>query len=416
MYDNKHMPHYPLPEFDTVSYFKSNSTERVKRGAKGFNEVRFEDLKGKEQVFIHSQRRMDIRALASYYETNFGNREIVVGWEKDGQTGGDLNILVKGEENVHVKKTHWEQIEKKLFHGIKEDTLYEHQQNAAWMVTNKAEINAKEITIEGSQKIVLKVGPSFITLEPSGITIYGPQVKINSGGFASGVPPKTMEDPIDAYPSDDGSPGTLRRLRTATGGGGGRSHNRRRISGQHYRYPPRPGEDARMTAVRDMLNDTESGRHTLEIYERYGVGTTFNPGRPTEYDSCHQLAEHRPQREYGNSSAVHGARRRVHAQAENEHTGPDITTSTREESTVDRMLQEEAHGSAQESEAKRELEEAGHDMSGAHASVQEAYNEGFERAPPPNARAIRMRHRKRSMRQLAARARRPCSRSSVTAT
>ena len=74
VYDDKHMPHYPLPEFDTVSYFKSNSTERVKRGAKGFNEVRFEDLKGKEQVFIHSQRRMDIRALASYYETNFGNR------------------------------------------------------------------------------------------------------------------------------------------------------------------------------------------------------------------------------------------------------------------------------------------------------------------------------------------------------
>ena len=145
------------------------------------------------------------------------------------------------------------------------------------MVTKKAEVNAKEITLEASQKIVLKVGPSFITLEPSGITIYGPQVKINSGGYASGVPAKTMEDPIDAYPSDDGSPGTLRRLRTATGGGGGgRGHNKRYIGGQHYRFPPRPGEDARFTATRNRLNDSEAGRHALEVMERYGTTVRYD--------------------------------------------------------------------------------------------------------------------------------------------
>ena len=99
VYNGYAHPPYALPDNKTKSTLKSNSS----KGGDGFNEIRFEDKKGGEQIFIHSQRRMDVRVRGTLYETVYGNREIRVGWEKDGESGGDLNILVKQDAQQHVK-------------------------------------------------------------------------------------------------------------------------------------------------------------------------------------------------------------------------------------------------------------------------------------------------------------------------
>ena len=59
-----------------------------------FNMLRFDDRAGCEQVFIRSQRRMDIRALGSFYETNGGSRNAQIGWKDDKGQGGDFNITI----------------------------------------------------------------------------------------------------------------------------------------------------------------------------------------------------------------------------------------------------------------------------------------------------------------------------------
>ncbi len=51
------MPPYELPTFKTISGLKSNSSQ----GGGGFNEFRFEDKKGEEQVFIHAEKNQDNR-------------------------------------------------------------------------------------------------------------------------------------------------------------------------------------------------------------------------------------------------------------------------------------------------------------------------------------------------------------------
>ncbi len=51
------MPPYNLPDEKTKSTIKTNSSP----GGDGFNEIRFEDEKGKEQIFIHAERDMDMR-------------------------------------------------------------------------------------------------------------------------------------------------------------------------------------------------------------------------------------------------------------------------------------------------------------------------------------------------------------------
>ncbi|RYF51213.1 MAG: type VI secretion system tip protein VgrG, partial [Comamonadaceae bacterium] len=51
----------------THSGFKTHSTPHG--GVKNFNELRFEDRKDGEQVFIHAERRMDVRVKKNKYET-----------------------------------------------------------------------------------------------------------------------------------------------------------------------------------------------------------------------------------------------------------------------------------------------------------------------------------------------------------
>ena len=64
------MPPYALPDEKTKSYIKTNSS----LGGDGFNELRFEDKKGSEQIFIHAERNVDTRVKNDSMERIIGNR------------------------------------------------------------------------------------------------------------------------------------------------------------------------------------------------------------------------------------------------------------------------------------------------------------------------------------------------------
>ena len=85
------MPPYPLPEEKTKSVIKTHSS----KGGGGNNEIRFEDLKGKEQLFIQAQRQMDTRVKASHFHTIGGDYHVKVGKE--------FRELTKGAKPVHVE-------------------------------------------------------------------------------------------------------------------------------------------------------------------------------------------------------------------------------------------------------------------------------------------------------------------------
>ena len=106
-----------MDKYKTLSYFKSHSTPK----AQGFNELRFEDKAKKEQVFVHSQKRYDLRARGSMYETCGGNRQEVIGWNvKDGDDedkGGNLAITVGGNYDFHVAGDQFIGIDKASYEG-----------------------------------------------------------------------------------------------------------------------------------------------------------------------------------------------------------------------------------------------------------------------------------------------------------
>lgn len=277
VYNPEHELPYAQPEFKDISTIKTMSHPS---DSGGFNELRFVDKKGEEQIFIHGQRNFDVRIRNCMYETVYGNREERIGWEKDGASGGCHNILVKEDVNHHVKKQHYELVEKKQQVQVLEDAWFGYEKNLVVMVTDKIETNAKKyiletsqqiseksgkITIEGTMSvsmkgamlnlesttgISIKCGGSSVVIDPSGVTIKGPTVTIDGGmtriNSGPGSPPKsadaaestgnyTIEEPIDAEVADDATPG-----KQGKGAGGSRARKSRTYNSQHPPAAPPP--------------------------------------------------------------------------------------------------------------------------------------------------------------------------------
>jgi type VI secretion system secreted protein VgrG len=224
-----------------VSGFKSNSTP----GGDGFNELRFDDNAGKEQIFIHGQYNMDTRVLNDSMSNVCNDYHLTVGGGKDGSGDkGDQKEKVFGEKHLHVKKDHIENIggNMQLLIGgddgpgdfdqaIKGDhkttiTGNEHRHikqdrkekvDGAQSLTVQGDLQEKvtggfaiqaqtiylkadmTMVLEAGMQLSLKVGGNFVDLGPSGVSINGsPTVMINSGGSAGSGSGPSAQSPTDA--------------------------------------------------------------------------------------------------------------------------------------------------------------------------------------------------------------------------
>ena len=97
--DNK--PPYALPDEKTKSTIKSDSSI----GGGGFNELRFEDNKGSEQIFLHAQKDHDEKILNNHTEDVGANETITIGANQDTTIGADKTMHVKGNFTETVDGT-----------------------------------------------------------------------------------------------------------------------------------------------------------------------------------------------------------------------------------------------------------------------------------------------------------------------
>jgi type VI secretion system secreted protein VgrG len=107
VYNGEQMPPYDPTEEAQRIYLKSNST----KGGEGFNELMFDDKADNERFFMHAEKDMDVRVKNDSRERIIGNRHQIIGWEKDGQKGGDQNEKVWQDKNLNIKRNQIEHIE-----------------------------------------------------------------------------------------------------------------------------------------------------------------------------------------------------------------------------------------------------------------------------------------------------------------
>jgi type VI secretion system secreted protein VgrG len=215
VYNAESMPPYQLPGEQTKSTIKTYSS----KGGGGFNELRFEDKKGSEQIFIHAEKDTDFRVKNDQREWigrdshEFVKRDkrklierdemIVIKRDQVVELGRDHHIKIKGKEAIEIAQT--QSIK------VKGNKAEEVGGNLAQAVTGNVYVKGNMVVIESSSGLTLKCGGNFITLLPAGVFIQGTMVMINSGGAAlPGVPgmlvPPTA--PAEAEIADNADPGS----------------------------------------------------------------------------------------------------------------------------------------------------------------------------------------------------------------
>jgi type VI secretion system secreted protein VgrG len=106
VYNANNMPPYDLPAEKTKSTLKSDST----LGGGGFNEFRFEDKKGSEEVYLHGQKDWTI-AIENNKNQTVGNDEThSVGHDRTKTVGNDQSETINVNKTIKVGSNHTESI------------------------------------------------------------------------------------------------------------------------------------------------------------------------------------------------------------------------------------------------------------------------------------------------------------------
>jgi len=229
VYHGTNKPPYPLPDEKTKTTLKSDSSP----GGGGCNEVRFEDKKGEEQVFIHAEKNLDLRTKNDAIEWIGKDRHLFVKKDRIEQVenerhdkvnadymqeiGADRHLNVKGKQALKTGRSH--------SLTVQGDMIEVFKSNHSEQTTQNYYLKAMGVVIESSTGITLKCGGSSIVIDPSGISvkgalvnIEGSMVKINSGPGSSpqsgtsgaAVTPAAPESPLEA---DVAEPGKAAKLR-----------------------------------------------------------------------------------------------------------------------------------------------------------------------------------------------------------
>ena len=197
VYNPETMPPYILPDEKTKSTIKTDSS----KGGGGFNELRFEDKKGSEQIFIHAEKNKDIRVKNDLKEIVKRDRHMIVERDQFELVKRDKHLQVKGDQN--------EKIDGAFSLKVGTDQQNKVGMNYALDAGTAIHIKAGMSTvIEAGASITLKAGGSSININAGGIQIVGsPMLMLNSGGSAlsgAGCNPEIPKDPLEADTADPG--------------------------------------------------------------------------------------------------------------------------------------------------------------------------------------------------------------------
>jgi len=255
VYNADQMPPYTLPDYQTRSTFMSRSSKGG--GASNYNEVRFEDLKGSEQIFMNAEKDMDLRVENDSREYIGANRHLIVTtnqqeliktdkhlhvngnqFEKvDGnmslQVGGNQMEKVTGNKSLSVTGNQSESVTGNVSLNVTGNQSESVTGNVSLAVTMKKDETAMAYAlktdttihlnagmaavIEAGMELSIKAGGSSIDITPAGVFITGAFVFLNSGSAPASAPdaspqspasPDSPTDPQDPDTADDGSKGT----------------------------------------------------------------------------------------------------------------------------------------------------------------------------------------------------------------
>ena len=182
IYNAEQMPPYALPDNMTQSGIKSRSTKDG--SGDNFNELRFEDKKGDEEIYFHAEKNFtrivennDVLEVG-FHKKDKGNQTVDIyndrtttldqGHEKLQVKKGNRDVLIDTGNDTHTIKT-----------GNRTVEIDSGNDSLTIKTGNRTvKLNAGKESHEAAVAIELKVGASSIKIEPAKITLKSVQIEI----------------------------------------------------------------------------------------------------------------------------------------------------------------------------------------------------------------------------------------------
>lgn len=186
VYNGVNKPPY---ESKTQSGIKTRSTKGA--SAANYNELRFEDKKGSEQVYIHAEKNLDTMVENDETLTVDNDRTKIINNDENSTIENDRNKTVnndqtetiKNNKTIDVGNDHTEAIQANMTISVdkdlKESVRGKYQEN----VTKEYGLKAKTITMNADDEIIIKTGSAKIVMKSNGdITLSGKTINIKGSG------------------------------------------------------------------------------------------------------------------------------------------------------------------------------------------------------------------------------------------
>ncbi|GAB6110538.1 bacteriophage T4 gp5 trimerisation domain-containing protein [Desulfomicrobium salsuginis] len=151
------------------------STPGTQGEPRGFNELRVEDRKGQEEIYVHAEKDVNV------YVKNDWKEHIL---HDQHRTIDNFSYsLVKGEDQQTVHRDRKVEL-------LSNDHLTVRGSSHCrigdkWLVATGRETHVaagRKIVVEAGSELTIKAGSGFIKIDPSGVYVGGAKIKINSEG------------------------------------------------------------------------------------------------------------------------------------------------------------------------------------------------------------------------------------------
>jgi type VI secretion system secreted protein VgrG len=163
-------PPYGLPEHKTRTTLKTKTHK-----GEGSNELRFEDEAEQEQIYVHAQKDLDLLTENNRTEVIRNDSHRTVENHDFSHVKGNEHHTVDGEQRESIGGDCSQNIGGTFHQKSSQGTFSE----AGTEVHHKA---GTKVVLDAGAEITISAGGSFLKLDPSGVTLSGPGIKINSGG------------------------------------------------------------------------------------------------------------------------------------------------------------------------------------------------------------------------------------------
>ncbi|HDZ46645.1 hypothetical protein LCGC14_0159680 [marine sediment metagenome] len=175
---------YPLPEHKTRMVIRTQSHK-----AEGFNELRFEDEAGEEQIWLHAQKDLELLTLNDRTEEIRNDSFLRVNNDRISEIDNDDHHTVHGNRFEHTEGQQHFSVAGSLHIKV----------GQAWLSESGRELHIKaghKVVLEASDELTLNAGGSFLKLDSSGVTMVGPKVRVNAGGSPGNGSGQAVESPL----------------------------------------------------------------------------------------------------------------------------------------------------------------------------------------------------------------------------